>query len=1259
MQYTFKDYLRRQGYGKWTLSKNEKNEFKDFKDRLQDLKSKIPNLLNEREEELKSLVRDCLSPSYDYTIKCDANNIDMVIRELNNNENYVLCEFKKIGSSDMITPTDLNRKALQQLLYYYLEELDKENDKVKYLIVTDYKTWFIFDAIDFNKAFYSEKLWKDYLDFKKNKLQGNDTAYFYKAYASKYISTTIQKGEFPAFAYGDLSKIKTSDYETWYRILSPTFLFKNPIEHNANVLNKKFYDELLYILGLKEEKIDNQLVIVPNGVQNTIVDCLCNTLSKDEDTAFVLMTTWLNRILFIKLLEGLILDYDSSIKKFFDKSIIKHFSDVNNLFFEVLAKPIANRDSAIQTMFKDVPYLNSSLFDTTKEEQTCQIKALHNNVVKVYDNSILKKTDKKLKSLNLLDYLLDFLNAYDFRANQEDSKDTIITAPVLGLIFEKLNGHKDGAIFTPSFITTNMSKWSITETIIKKFNEHYAWSCSCYQELLDKVDEHFSEIKDYEERLKKRVEDVSKLIYDIKLCDPAVGSGHYLISAMNELLIRKVELCGGLFDEHCNRIRDLNIVLDGDELCLFYQEVAFRYNKEKSNLQNGLKDKCQDIQEAMFREKQMLIENCLYGVDINPTSVKICQLRLWIELLKSAYYNVKTNELETLPNIDANIRQGNSLLSAFPIKPTTTNHINIKLKGVKSAYKTEQDYHQRIYESLGQFLSTTIGVNSKGVSGIRTYKNMLIQYKQSKDKANTQKLKGQIEKFRELLNQHLIGIVQHDLIEGITSKHTDGTKKYLSNILALLKLDSFEWLIEFPELINENNEFKGFDLVIGNPPYIRIQGLQSYSPELCKAYSQNYKSAIGSYDIYVLFMERGLDLIKDNGEVSYILPHKFLTADFGKGIRATLCQETTVKELLHFGSENIFNGVSTYTCIVRLDKTNKSELYFKRIKPSQISQKIKWDSIDYNNLNTQSWDLIDDDVKAIFDKIKEHPYKVEDVFDSIFQGIATSLDKVYVFNGIDKGTYIQAYNEDYDYYFDIEKDLVKPLLRGKDIERYEELENSKYVFFPYESNGTPVKEDYIKKNLPKTYDYIKHFEEEIRGREKGKMDIKEGWFLYIYPKNITKFNQPKIMTQEISLGSNMTYDDKGQFYHLTTVYSFVKNPKFNVDDKFYLAIMNSNLMWFFIKHTSSELQGGCFRFQTKYLKPFPLPRIPRNAQDFIDLVDEIFSLKQKLKDESFSNKYLQSVINMFIANKEERINKLVYALYGLNKEDIAVIEQNI
>ena len=418
--------------------------------------------------------------------------------------------------------------------------------------------------------------------------------------------------------------------------------------------------------------------------------------------------------------------------------------------------------------------------------------------------------------------------------------------------------------------------------------------------------------------------------------------------------------------------------------------------------------------------------------------------------------------------------------------------------------------------------------------------------------------------------------------------------------------------------------------------------------------------------------------------------------------------------MVHFGSELVFKDASTYTCILNLTKNVKEKIKFKKISPTKLSESFVWDTMLYNNLSSENWDLQGQKVFDVIEKLKIQPYTVNDVFSKVFVGLQTSLDAVYVFEGRYKEDYFEGYNSKYDYHFEIEKELIKPVLGGKDVLRYNLNSNHNFVLFPYKKDGTPVSEEYIKNNLPKTYSYLKHFETEIRGREKGKMDTDEGWYLYIYQKNHEKFPSPKIMTREISLGCSMTYDSDGKYYHNTKVYSFIKNEKFKIDEKYYLGILNSKLMWFFIKNTGSEYSGGYYVFKTNYLKPFPLPAIPNNHKVLIKNVENILAFNKTLQSisakfkralsrefseqlESLSNKlelwydltfeefiielkkkkivfkigedsYLEDYflqeqqkaveVKSKISKIDKEIDQMVYDLYGLTKEEIEIVENS-
>ena len=304
---------------------------------------------------------------------------------------------------------------------------------------------------------------------------------------------------------------------------------------------------------------------------------------------------------------------------------------------------------------KSVPRagLNSSLFEISKEESKLQIRGIKNKPIKLYSKTVLKdENGKRLKgSLDNLAYIFRFLDAYNFSSDlaggiTQNSK-TLINASVLGLIFEKINGYKDGSFFTPGFITEYMAKETVERAVIQKFNDTKGWKCK-------NLDELKNEIEDRSE--------ANTIFNTIKICDPAVGSGHFLVSVLNRLLYIKSYL-NILLDKNDIRINrsEWELRLENDEISILNENgnpFVYTTNPER-----------QRVQETIFAEKRTIIENCLFGVDINPTSVYICRLRLWIELLKNTYYTEESGytQLETLPNIDINIKCGNSLVSKYAV----------------------------------------------------------------------------------------------------------------------------------------------------------------------------------------------------------------------------------------------------------------------------------------------------------------------------------------------------------------------------------------------------------------------------------------------------------------------------------------------------------------------------------------------------------------------------------------------------------------
>lgn len=664
--------------------KPDRESFEAFKVHL----ARLLDLCDSKKDEEfnKNLLSDFLKKSFygdRYFINTKENS-DLVIHNDKGVESTagVIFETKKptkTASVEMPKVSNLNTKAVQQLVLYFLRErVTHGNLQVKHLVVTNIYEWFIFDAELFDRLFYQDKsLVKQFKAFEEKQFSSNKTDVFYKEIAKPAIALVIDQIKFTHF---DLRDLENLDFIDLYKIFSPEHLLKIRSANDSNSLNKPFYNELLYIIGLAETKEGGKKLIDRRAegdrqdgslIENAIAQIIeLDKISRDDtqqlfDVALDLAITWVNRILFLKLLEAQLIKYhqgdqDEQDFAFLNSVKIKDYGDLNKLFFSVLALEHGDRAASVKEIFANVPYLNSSLFElTTAERDYIAIRSLGSNEsLSILGATVLTDGNDKKRSgkLNALEYLFEFLHAYkfnkdEFEDGQEDSE-RLINASVLGLIFEKINGYKDGSFYTPSFITMYMCRETIRRAVVQKFNEEKGWSCENIQDLCEDLGRYIKGT----DRVVRRNE-ANRIVNSLKICDPAVGSGHFLVSALNEMIAIKQYL-GILQDRNGESLSKYEIEVINDKLKMTLDGKLFAYNPKNKESQR--------VQEALFHEKQTIIESCLFGVDINQNSVKICQLRLWIELLKNAYYRTDGN-LETLPNIDINIKCGNSLISRFPI----------------------------------------------------------------------------------------------------------------------------------------------------------------------------------------------------------------------------------------------------------------------------------------------------------------------------------------------------------------------------------------------------------------------------------------------------------------------------------------------------------------------------------------------------------------------------------------------------------------
>jgi hypothetical protein len=463
--------------------------------------------------------------------------------------------------------------------------------------------------------------------------------------------------------------------------------------------------------------------------------------------------------------------------------------------------------------------------------------------------------------------------------------------------------------------------------------------------------------------------------------------------------------------------------------------------------------------------------------------------------------------------------------------------------------------------------------------------------------------------------------------------------------------------LDFPEVLNPYlvNGSGGFDIVIGNPPYLRIQGIREVDNKFADELSKSYKSATGSFDLYVLFAEKGLDLTKSNGILNFIMPVKWVNAAFGKGLRKYIQENQAAYKIISFEAFQVFNA-STYTglqwfkrgsCLLKyfqLDKDLPNNQILERFL-AQLDDK-HFNTYQASSLQEEAWTLTDNKTEIILQKIRKQPLKVKDVFEKFFTGLQTSKDSVYfIMNAQNNGTTITGYSKELDKQVTIEAGLVKPLLKGDQVHRYEKLKTNNYVIFPYKlENGKAIlyTEDEIKKHFPLGYAYLKENEKVLRDREKGRLQNDDFWFRYIYPKNLTLFDKPKLICPYLGFKGQFSEDLKGVFYGNTKCFGLIKKETIKEHYLFFLGLLNSELLWFFLKNTGTIFRGGYFAFTPDYLNGFGLVQPTKNQEkQIVSIVENILSDKEQGKD---------------TIALEQQIDNMVYKLYELTYDEVKVID---
>ncbi|WP_199501469.1 type IIG restriction enzyme/methyltransferase [Helicobacter pylori] len=1274
-----KDFIK-----KYNPQEPKKETIENFE---KEINSLLENAKRQDDEEFqKNEINKFLKNTYGYD--CNTRKkVDSAIYV--DGEVRVLIEAKALNNRNEF-PKDRENplsKAFCQMVLYFLKEIEN-NNSLKHAIICNMHEFFLFDCKDLLFLKEDKRITKLHKNCASKEGTDPKTKRFYSD-LEEYLKKDF-KGE---LRYTHFNLSSDDPKELIYQVLSHEVLLKQKKTLDANTLNKDFYEELLYILGLEEQNEKGKILIKQSRTKNSLSDALKKEYNNlDDEEVMALLIAWNNRILFLRLLESLLISFKHFEKPFLTIENFKDFNALNTLFFEVLAKKNNEREIKEGKILGKIPYLNSSLFDKTPlESNGHEIKLLNNERLEIYSKSILKKDEnyQKEKALPLLEYLFTFLHAYDFTTTPKDIKDNkntsesrLINPSVLGLVFEKLNGYKEGSFYTPSFITSYMCSESIKTIVLDKFNAIYEWDCKDLEALRGKIDRDFSD---------QKAKEYLQLLLALRICDPAVGSGHFLVSALNEMvwIAYKLGLIASLYR--------YDLKLENDEIIIHHTQTGEIFNYTKAHSEN---DPHHQIQKELFELKKSIIENCLFGVDINPNSCEITKLRLWIELLKYSYYifekGKNTNALETLPNIDINIKCGNSLISRFALKDKAL----LKIKKNQNLKYSIAEYKELVKIYKDPKILETLTHPIKDSNTVRKYaKERLYQeLKQNPNKDFKKALNDRIEKikeafkltleppqkelkFKKFLKEHLElygrSILEETNYNGLElealalekqmanlffdyrpypkldkSDKVVGLEHFNRYVLTSYKdlqdeneryANALEWRFEFPEVLDDEGDFLGFDCIIGNPPYIRQEHIKDIKPLLQKQYQDFYNSTA---DIYTYFFALSYHLLKEKGFNAFITSNKYARAKYGAKLREWLLKKTTIVSYMELNALKVFESAAVDTSIMSFIKqTPPKESDFKYYEPTPDDKSDLKSArslpMKQNALSTESFIFANTTLLDLRDKMESVGTPLKDWDIQIYRGILTGANEAFIITTEKREEILNACKTQEER--KRTEALIKPILRGKDIKRYSYEWAGEWVINTHNGYTSNLKSKIPPIDIEK-YPAIKthldaHLDTIATRCDQGDTPYHLRNCAYLEDFEKEKIVYPCIMAKEPCF----VYEEKG--FYAPAPANIITGDKIEI--KYITALLNSKCIYFAMRkfYMGGGIEG---ELKTNNLEKIPIPKITPQNQKLADKITDCTKaiLEAKEKDPKANTKRL-----------EKEIDALVYQLYNLTDEEIKIIEE--
>lgn len=926
------------------------------------------------------------------------------------------------------------------------------------------------------------------------------------------------------------------------------------------------------------------------------------------------------------------------LRRLFDKDIVPYenfFNDIlEPLFYEALAT--GDRDDDYYSRFKcKIPFLNGGLFEPINDYDWAGTEINLGN--KVFDK------------------IFSTFDRYNFTVKEDEplDKEVAVDPEMLGKVFENLlevNDRKSkGAFYTPREIVHYMCQESLinyleTKTTIKR--EDIAKFIQLGDLSLSEIIKEQEHAKKYGKTLqiveqlsiptsiKENFRTIDALLQEIKIVDPAVGSGAFPVGMMNEIVKAR-----SILSIMCNQEEQL----------------------DRTN----------------YKLKRETIEKCLYGVDIEPSAVEITKLRFWLSLIVDEQ---DKENVRPLPNLDYKIMCGNSLLEEFEgvklfdeslldqikeqypleIKMIDQQITSLRAEkgqialGIRTSSKAEivekeikklikkRDQLQKSTKRLLTSLTLDESLNKRVRESGKKFSALKALHKQYFDSEN----KSTKKKLREHIEQMEWEFIEETMVEQGNQKTIRELKKLRKNRAKPF----FLWKLYFAEVFQRENP--GFDVVIANPPYIEFKKMDASQKN---NYKRNFYSANGKYDLYVLFIELSKKLLTKNGCMTFINPTMFLKRDYGAGIRTFIKENFEIVKIIDFAGTQIFESATNYTgiFIFRNSKQKLKCFTLKKFKnmgrpinkndfadclyKESYSELCESLSLDSKILGDPIWNFSNLETSKVLKKIEFDSVKLSEVSEKIFQGISSGKDEIFYLNK-------EQIQENH-----IEKEIVFPLLKGQDIKRYKINWGGFYVLYPYDENSKVFNEKHLATNFRNAYEYLLRKKQKLSNRDYFNNSTKK-WYELWNQRKFKDFIDMRIVVPEISKRNNFMICDK--YFGNTKTYHILLKDRRIENYLYVLAILNSTILQFYYIQSTVPKAGGFYAYKTQFLKLVPIKLASRKDEKYItERVKRILLLKSSSMSEDRKNSILEEL--------EKEINHKAYEIYKLTEDDILFIESQL